>query len=41
MQFVNNGFNTFKVNDSTHMQMLIIQKMWKNSLTCSSINVKH
>jgi hypothetical protein len=21
MQFMNNGFNTFKVNDSTHVQM--------------------
>jgi hypothetical protein len=32
---------TFKMNDSTHVQMLIIQEMWKNSLTHSSINVKH
>jgi hypothetical protein len=32
---------TFKVNDSTHVQMLIIQKMWKKSLTHSSINMKH
>jgi hypothetical protein len=30
MQFVNNGFNTFKMNDSTHVQMLIIQEMQKN-----------
>jgi len=32
-----------KVNDSTHVQMLIVQKiMWKNSLTHSEINfVKH
>jgi hypothetical protein len=29
------------VNDSTHLQMLIIQKMRKNSLTHSSINVNH
>jgi uncharacterized protein YvpB len=29
------------MNDSTHMQMLIIQKMWKISLTYLSINVKH
>jgi hypothetical protein len=26
MQFVNSGFNTFKMNDSTHVQMLIIQE---------------
>jgi len=31
----------FKVNDSTYVQMLIVQKMRKNSLTHSSINVKH
>jgi hypothetical protein len=29
------------VSDSTHVQMLIVQKMWKNSLAHSSINVKH
>jgi hypothetical protein len=28
MQLGNNGFNTFKMNDSTHVQMLIAQKMW-------------
>jgi hypothetical protein len=32
---------TFKVNDSNHMQMLVVQKMQKNSLICSSINVKY
>ncbi len=32
---------TLKVNDSTYMQLLIIQEMQKNSLTHSSINVKH
>jgi hypothetical protein len=32
---------TFKVNDSTHMQMLIVQKMRKISQTHSNINVKH
>jgi hypothetical protein len=32
---------TFKVNDSTHVQMLIIQEMQKNSLTHSCINVRH
>jgi hypothetical protein len=28
MQLDSNGFNTFKINDSTHVQMLIVQKMW-------------
>jgi hypothetical protein len=32
MELMNDGFNTFKVNDSSHVQMLIIFKMWKNSL---------
>ncbi len=27
MQLVNNGSNTFKMNDSIHVQMLIVQKM--------------
>ncbi len=27
MQFMNNGFNTFKMNDSTYVQMLIIQEL--------------
>jgi len=31
---------TLKVNDSTHVQMLIVQEiMWKNSLTHSNINL--
>jgi hypothetical protein len=29
MQFVNNEYNTFKVNDLTHVQMLIIQEIEK------------
>jgi hypothetical protein len=29
MQFVNNEYNTFKVNDSIHVQMLIIPKIEK------------
>ncbi len=29
---MNNGFSKFKVDDSTHVKMLIIQKMLKNSL---------
>jgi hypothetical protein len=28
MQLDRNGFNTFKMNDSTHVQMFIVQKMW-------------
>jgi hypothetical protein len=32
---------TFKMNDSIHVQMLIIQDTQKNSLTHSSINVRH
>jgi hypothetical protein len=39
---MSNGFNTFKMNDSIHVQiLLIIQEMWKKSLTYSSINVKY
>jgi hypothetical protein len=41
MQFMNSGSNTLKVNDSIHVQMLIVQKMQKNSLTHLYINVKH
>jgi hypothetical protein len=41
MQIMNNGFNTFKMYDWTHVQILIVQKMWKKSLTRSNINVKH
>jgi hypothetical protein len=42
MQLMNNGCNTFKMNDSTKVQLLlIVQEMWKKSLTYSSINVKH
>jgi hypothetical protein len=29
MQLVNNGFNTFKMNDSIHVQILKVQKRWK------------
>jgi len=32
---------TFKMNDSTHEQMLVVQETWKNSLTHSNINMKH
>jgi hypothetical protein len=41
MQFMNSDLITFKVNDSTHVQMLIIQEIQKKSLTHSSINLKH
>ncbi len=38
---LNSGFNKFKLNDSTHVKMLIIQKMWKKSLNHSSIIIKY
>jgi hypothetical protein len=41
MQCVNSGFIKLKVNDSTHVEMLIIQKMRKNSLNHSSIIVTY
>jgi hypothetical protein len=41
MQHLNNGFCKFKVDDSTHVKMLIFQKMWKNSLNHSSIIAMH
>ncbi len=41
MQRLNNGFNKLKVDDSTHVKMLIGQKMWKFSLNHSSINAKY
>jgi hypothetical protein len=40
MQHLNNGFNKFKVNDLIHGKMLIVQKMWKNSLNHSNIITK-
>jgi hypothetical protein len=40
-QHMNNGFNKFKIDDSIHVKMLIIQQMWKKSLNHSSIIVKH
>jgi hypothetical protein len=40
MQHLNNGFNKLKVDDSTHVKMLIVQKMWKFSLNHSSIIAK-
>jgi hypothetical protein len=41
MQHLNNGFNKFKVDDSIHVKMLIIQEMWKNSRNHSNIVTKH
>jgi hypothetical protein len=41
MQHLNNGFNKFKLDDSTYVKMLIVQKMWKASLNHSSIIAKH
>jgi hypothetical protein len=35
------NLTTFKVNDSSHVKVLIVQEMQKNSLTHSNINVKH
>jgi hypothetical protein len=31
----------FKIKDSIRVQMLIVQEMQKNSLTHSTINMKH
>jgi hypothetical protein len=39
MQLVSTGFNILKMNGLTHVHLLIIQKMWKNSLVHSNINV--
>jgi hypothetical protein len=33
------SFNIFKMNDLTHVQLLIIEEMWKNSIIHSNINV--
>ncbi len=38
---LNNGFNEFKMDDSTHVKMLIVQKIWNNSLNHSNIITKH
>ncbi len=40
MQFVSNGCNILKVNGSTHVHMLIIEKMWKEPLIHSNINAR-
>jgi hypothetical protein len=41
MQHLNNGFNKFKVDDSTQVKMLIVQEMWKNSPNHSSVIAKY
>jgi hypothetical protein len=41
MRHLNNGFNKFKVDDSTNVKILIVQEMWKNSLNHSGIIAKH
>ncbi len=41
MQCLNSGFNKLKVNDSIHVKILIVQKMWKFSLNHSSIITKY
>jgi hypothetical protein len=41
MQCLNNGFHKLKVDDLTHVKMLIVQKMWKISLNHSNIIVKY
>jgi len=41
MQRVNNGFNKFKMDDLTHVKMLIVQEMWKIPLYHSSIIAKY
>jgi hypothetical protein len=41
MQCVNNGFNKFKVDDLTHVKMLIVQEMWKISLNHSTVIAKY
>jgi len=40
MQHVSNNFDILKMNGSTHIHMLIIEKMWKKSLIHSSINMR-
>ncbi len=37
MQFVSNCFNIKKMNNSTHVHMLIIEEKWKKSLIHSNI----
>jgi hypothetical protein len=41
MQCLNSDFNKRKVDDSTNVKMLIVQKMWQKSLNHSSIIAKY
>jgi hypothetical protein len=41
MQCLNSGFNKLKMDDLTHIKMLVVQEMWKNSLNHSSVIVKY
>jgi hypothetical protein len=41
IQRMNNGLNKLKVDDSTHVKMLIVWEMWKFSLNYSNIIVKY
>jgi len=41
MQHLNSDFNKFKVYDLIHVKMLIVPKMWKNSLNHLNIIIKH
>jgi hypothetical protein len=41
MQHLNNSFNKLKMDDLTHIKILIIQEMWKKSLNHSSIIAKY
>jgi hypothetical protein len=41
IQHLNNDLNIFKIDYSTHVKMLIVQKMWENSLNHSRIIAKH
>jgi hypothetical protein len=40
MQLISRRFNNIQMNYSTHVQMLMVQEMQKNSLTHSNINVR-
>ncbi len=41
MQHLNSDFNEFKVNDSAHVKMLVVQEMWQKLLNHSCIITKH
>ncbi len=41
MQLMSGGFNKIKMDDSIHVKMLIIKKMWKDSLNHANIIAKY